>query len=512
MMAGPTHESTQYIAQFVHIMTRQSTATPAAMNTVAEATVQALGLVATADPKLVGIVLLSLRVSLAAVVLGCLIGLPLGAAIAVNEFRGRRALIVILNGLMGLPSVVVGLVVYLLLSRAGPLGSWGILFTPTAMVIAQTILITPTIAALSRQIVADAWQEYREQLRSLGETRLGAATTLLWDLRFSLVTIVLAGLRARGVRGGRGDDRRRQHRRRDARDDDDDRAGDEQGRSAARARARHHPAVDRARPQCRRLRRQGNGAAAVRVTGAMDMRAPLSLLPLRLDDVEFEVGARRIIQGVSATLEAGPRTVILGPNGAGKSVLLRLCHGLLAPTAGTIEWNSPELPGGPRRQAMVFQRPVLLRRTALGNVMYALKLAGVPARQREERALGGAAQGRARRAGGPCRRACCPAASSSGSRWRACGRCVRRSSSSTSRRRASIRARRTRSRSIIRALHAAGTKIVMVTHNLGQAHRLGDEILFLHQGRLVERAPADRFLKHPASPEAASFLEGELPW
>jgi tungstate transport system permease protein len=163
------------------------------VNTLTDATVQALRLVATADPNLVGIVLLSLRISLAAVVFGCLIGLPLGAAIAVNEFRGRRALIVILNGLMGLPSVVVGLVVYLLLSRAGPLGELGILFTPTAMVIAQTILITPTIAALSRQIVADAWQEYREQLRSLGETRLGAATTLLWDLRFTLVTIVLAG-------------------------------------------------------------------------------------------------------------------------------------------------------------------------------------------------------------------------------------------------------------------------------------------------------------------------------
>ena len=163
------------------------------MNTVAEATYQALGLVLTADSKLVEIVLLSLRVSLAAVVLGCAIGLPLGAAIAVNEFRGRRTAIVILNGLMGLPSVVVGLVVYLLLSRAGPLGSWGILFTPSAMVIAQTILITPTIAALSRQIVADAWHEYREQLRSLGETKLGAAATLLWDLRFSLMTIVLAG-------------------------------------------------------------------------------------------------------------------------------------------------------------------------------------------------------------------------------------------------------------------------------------------------------------------------------
>ena len=163
------------------------------LNSISDAALQAWGLVATLDPKLAEVVVLSLRVSVAAVVLGALIGLPLGAAIAVNEFRGRHALIVVLNALMGLPSVVVGLVVYLLLSRAGPLGSWGILFTPTAMVIAQTILITPTLAALAQQLVADAWSEYREQLRSLGESKLGASPTLLWDLRFSIVTIALAG-------------------------------------------------------------------------------------------------------------------------------------------------------------------------------------------------------------------------------------------------------------------------------------------------------------------------------
>ena len=163
------------------------------MNDFSEALLQALGLVVAADSHLVEIVLLSLRISVVAVLIGCAVGLPLGALIAVNRFVGRRTVIVLLNGLLGLPSVVVGLVVYLLLSRAGPLGSLGILFTPTAMVIAQSILITPTIAALSRQVVADAWQEYREQLRSLGETGIGAAGTLLWDLRFSLVTIVLAG-------------------------------------------------------------------------------------------------------------------------------------------------------------------------------------------------------------------------------------------------------------------------------------------------------------------------------
>ena len=163
------------------------------MSTVSTALQQALTMVVAGDPKLVDIVLLSLRVSFSAALIGGAIGLPLGAAIAVNPFPGRRAVIVVLNGFMGLPSVVVGLAIYLLLSRAGPLGSLGILFTPQAMVIAQTILITPTLAALARQIVADAWDEYREQLTSLGETRLGAAATLLWDLRFSLVTIVLAG-------------------------------------------------------------------------------------------------------------------------------------------------------------------------------------------------------------------------------------------------------------------------------------------------------------------------------
>ncbi|HEV2041048.1 MAG TPA: ABC transporter permease, partial [Casimicrobiaceae bacterium] len=163
------------------------------MNSLSEATFQAARLVVGGDPKLVEIVLLSLRVSLTAVVIACVIGLPLGAAVAVSRFAGRRSVIVLLNALMGLPPVVVGLVVYLLLSRAGPLGSAGLLFTPTAMVIAQAILIVPIVAALARQVVEDAWHEYREQLRSLGESRLGAAGTLLWDLRFSLVTIVLAG-------------------------------------------------------------------------------------------------------------------------------------------------------------------------------------------------------------------------------------------------------------------------------------------------------------------------------
>lgn len=172
------------------------------MSAISSAVGEALHLLAGADPKLFGIVLLSLRISLAAVVIAALIGFPLGATIAVSRFPGRHTFVIVLNALMGLPPVIVGLVVYLLLSRAGPFGSLGLLFTPGAMIIAQTILITPIIAALSRQVVEDAWIEYREQLQSLGESRLGAAITLLWDLRFSLLTIVLAGFgRAAGEVG-----------------------------------------------------------------------------------------------------------------------------------------------------------------------------------------------------------------------------------------------------------------------------------------------------------------------
>ena len=163
------------------------------MNDLLLAFGQAFGLLTRFDAKLIEIVVLSLQVSLTAVILASALGLPLGAALAVERFRGRQPVIIVLNALMGLPPVVVGLIVYLLLSRAGPLGPLGILFTPAAMVTAQTILILPIVAALSRQVIEDAWQEYREQLRSLGAGPLASALTLLWDTRFSLVTVVLAG-------------------------------------------------------------------------------------------------------------------------------------------------------------------------------------------------------------------------------------------------------------------------------------------------------------------------------
>lgn len=151
-------------------------------------------LILAGDATLLDIVFLSLRVSLTAVVVASILGLPLGAALALARFPGREAVVVAVNALMGLPPVVAGLLVYLLLSRSGPLGAYGLLFTPTAMVVAQVVLVTPIVAALTRQIVADLWTEYREELTSLGAGRLRAVPTLLWDARLSLVTVVLAGL------------------------------------------------------------------------------------------------------------------------------------------------------------------------------------------------------------------------------------------------------------------------------------------------------------------------------
>lgn len=153
----------------------------------------ALMLLLTLDADLVEIVGLSLQVTLSAVAVATLVGLPLGGALALFRFPGRGVVLVVVNAMMGLPPVVVGLVVYLLLSRSGPLGVLGLLFTPTAMVIAQTVLITPIIIALTRQVVEDLWLEYGEQLRSFGIRPTQAVWTLLWDGRFSLVTVVLAG-------------------------------------------------------------------------------------------------------------------------------------------------------------------------------------------------------------------------------------------------------------------------------------------------------------------------------
>ncbi|SFP15448.1 ABC transporter permease [Tranquillimonas alkanivorans] len=163
------------------------------MQAIGQALALALSLVLSGDGDLLEIVGLSLRVSLSATLVACALGLPLGALLAISRFPGRNAALIVVNALMGLPPVVVGLIVYLHLSRAGPLGFLGLLYTPTAMIIAQTILITPIVAALSRQVLEDLHGEYAEQFRSLCLSRTQTVGALVWDARYSLLTVGLAG-------------------------------------------------------------------------------------------------------------------------------------------------------------------------------------------------------------------------------------------------------------------------------------------------------------------------------
>jgi tungstate transport system ATP-binding protein len=244
------------------------------------------------------------------------------------------------------------------------------------------------------------------------------------------------------------------------------------------------------------------------------MSTPPTILPLEVSNLVYEAGGTRLLHDISFRLMAGTRTVVLGPNGAGKSLLLRLCHGLITPTMGAIRWGDQML-ADPRRlqrhQAMVFQRPVLLRRSARGNVEHALSLHRVPRRQRRARAdLALAQTGLAELGNRPAR------ALSGGEQqrlalaraWATTPQVLFLDEPTANLDPAATRAVET----LIHGFHAAGTKIIMTTHDLGQAQRVADEIVFIHHGRVLERTSADGFFSAPATPEAQAFIKGELLW
>lgn len=242
------------------------------------------------------------------------------------------------------------------------------------------------------------------------------------------------------------------------------------------------------------------------------MRAPDACLPLRADDLGYAAGGVAILRGLRFTLEAGPPALIIGPNGAGKSVLLRLLHGLLPPGSGAVRWSGEHRGGGRLpRDAMVFQRPVMLRRSVLANAAYPLKLAGLPRAERRERAraalarvgLDGMAERPARRlSGGEQQRLALARAAALDPEVLFLDEPC-----------ASLDPAATRAvEGIVADIAARGTKVVMTTQDLGQARRLAGEILFLHRGRLLEHAPAAAFFAGPRTPEAAAFLRGELVW
>jgi tungstate transport system ATP-binding protein len=241
------------------------------------------------------------------------------------------------------------------------------------------------------------------------------------------------------------------------------------------------------------------------------MHAELSILPLAVENVSVAVRGTTLIDGVTFSLGRDRRTVIMGPNGAGKSLTLRLCHGLIQPSAGRIEWRGPAAAGAKRRHAMVFQRPVLLRRSARANIIHALSLAGLGHGERRARArlalerfgLAAIAERSARvLSGGEQQRLAMARA------WALAPQVLFLDEPT-----ASLDPGATRSiEAMIGLFHADGVKIVMTTHDLGQARRIADEVIFLHHGRVLEHTPADEFFEQPRTAEARAFLRGELLW
>jgi len=239
-------------------------------------------------------------------------------------------------------------------------------------------------------------------------------------------------------------------------------------------------------------------------------QAQAAILPLEVRNVCFDAHGQRLIDDISFTLKAGPRTMILGPNGAGKSLLLRLCHGLLQPSAGTVRWHGTDADPA-RHQAMVFQHPVLLRRTVAANIAYALKLRNVARAKRPgiiENVL--SRTGLARFTDKPARLL------SGGEQqklslaraWATRPQVLFLDEPTASLDPAASHAVET----IIQTMHDEGTRIIMTTHDLGMARRLADEVVFLNKGRLLEQSPADAFFNAPESGEATAFLKGELRW
>jgi tungstate transport system ATP-binding protein len=236
-----------------------------------------------------------------------------------------------------------------------------------------------------------------------------------------------------------------------------------------------------------------------------------AILPLRLQGVGFDREGRRLLDDVSVAFDAGPRTLILGPNGAGKSLLLRICHGLLRPTRGVVSWQGGRANGAWERQAMVFQRPVLLRRSVTANLEYALRLRGVAPAERRTLAV----EALERTGLGTMRRVSARLMSVGEQQRLALARAwvLRPEVLFLDEPTASLDPASTRRiEDVIRSIHAGGTKIIMTSHDLGQARRLADEVVFLHHGRILERTSAARFFERPESAEGAAFLKGELLW
>jgi tungstate transport system ATP-binding protein len=494
-----------------------------AVSTLIDSFGLAAQLVARGDAELRSIVGLSLQVSGTACLLGAGFGLVLGAWLAVARFSGHQVLVWAVNTLLALPSVVVGLLVYLLLSRAGPLGDWGLLFTPPAMVLAQAVLVLPLIAALTRRLVLDGLHEGGEQLQSLGATPMQAALLMLVHERLGLLTVLLtafgravAEVGAVMIVGGNIDGVTRVMTTAIALETS---KGDLPLALALGAVLLGVVGVVNlliggvaalARRSGRAGAPAGDAALPTPPAAAPTFTAPVALPLVRLAAAGVDFGAVQALRDVSLTLHRGERLALVGANGSGKTTLLRLLHGLQS-AKGTIERLPLRPEGRPPVAAMLFQRPFLLGLSVRANVALALALRGVPRAERRLRCA------QALHAVGLTGLAMRPARALSGGQqqrlalaraWVLAPDILFLDEPTAS---LDPSAKR-EIEQLIEQVAAAGVTLVMSTHNLGQAKRLAGRVIYLEGGRLVVDLPVHEFFTAALPPEAALFLKGELPW
>jgi tungstate transport system ATP-binding protein len=492
------------------------------MHTITDSWALAWQLVLQADPELLGITALSLRVSATASAVGAVVGLLLGAWLAVARFPGHALLVWLVNTLLALPAVVVGLLVYLLLSRSGPLGALGILFTPTAMVIAQSVLVTPLVAALTRRLVLAALAEGGEQLHTLGARPFTAALLMLVHDRLGVATVLLTAF-ARAIA--------------------------EVG--AVMIVGGNIAGVTRVMTTTIALETSKGdlglalalGGVLLAVVGAVNgaigllhwlggrMPPGLASTPLPApaataarppppapgaplvvaERLSVRFGAVHALQDVSLTLRRGDRLVLVGANGSGKTTLLRALQGQ-GPGADSCTRLALRPEGRPPRSAMVFQRPFLLRLSVRRNVLVGLWLAGVPVAGRAARCQDALARV------GLLAQADRPAHALSGGQQQRLGLARAWSLQPDilflDEPTASLDPGAQREiEALVHEMAQDGVTVAMSTHHLGQARRLATRVACLQGGRLVVERPVAQFFDGAPLPDAAAqFLAGELGW
>ena len=357
------------------------------MSDISTGILQAIDLIVTLDPEVMQIAALSLFISLSATIIAAVISIPLGGLIHFHEFRGKRVVIILIQTLYSVPTVVVGLMLYLLLSRSGPLGIFGLLFTPEGMIVGQTVLVIPITTGLVITALGGVDRNISDTLISLGATGFQTMIQVVKEARLAILSAVVLGFRSCDFRSRCGDDDRRKYQGCDTRTHYCNRVADRYRRFPVLNRSRHHPAPDNSwccyYPECHHIRPIGRVPAdhGGCTTGIID-----------LSGLSRRAGSKTILESVNLEIQRGEIFAFIGPSGSGKTTVLRLIDLLDMPTAGTITVDGTDTAASNavrlsirRRMAMVFQKPAVLNTTVAGNVAFGLKFREVEKSEIESR-------------------------------------------------------------------------------------------------------------------------------